>query len=47
MKKLLFNGCSFVAGDEIAWDKYCLEKKGRILDWQKCWTDPEFKNQPA
>ena len=47
MKTLLFNGCSFVAGDEIAWDKYCLEKKGRLLDWRKTWADPEFKNQPA
>ena len=22
-KKLLFSGCSFVAGDELVWDKFC------------------------
>ena len=32
MKKLLFNGCSFVAGDEIVWDQYCKES-GKILNW--------------
>ena len=47
MKRLLFNGCSFVAGDEIAWDQYCLEKKGRLINWRAFWADPELKNQPV
>jgi hypothetical protein len=46
-KTLIFNGCSFMAGDEIVWDKYCLEKKGRLLDWRNFWADLELKNKPA
>lgn len=26
MKKIILNGCSWVAGDEIVWDKFCIEK---------------------
>ena len=33
MKKVLFNGCSFVAGDEIAWDQYCKETEN-TLTWK-------------
>ena len=33
MKTLFFNGCSFVAGDEIVWKQYCTETRGREIDW--------------
>jgi hypothetical protein len=33
MKTILFNGCSFVAGDAVAWDRYCMEKFGEVLPW--------------
>lgn len=33
MKKILFNGCSFVAGDAIVWDKYCCEHNS-TLNWK-------------
>lgn len=39
MKTLLFNGCSYMAGDEVVWDNYCLQKKGRKLDWKSFWSD--------
>ena len=33
MKTLFFNGCSFVAGDEIVWEQYCIEKGVPPIDW--------------
>ena len=33
MKKLLFNGCSFTAGDAFMWDTYCKEVIGEHYDW--------------
>ena len=33
MKKLIFNGCSFMAGDEIVWKDYCIENNKSGLDW--------------
>jgi len=30
-----------MAGDEIAWEQYCLETKGRILKWRDYWSDKE------
>lgn len=35
MKKLLFSGCSFVAGDEIVWASYCKEQGRPGLDWKE------------
>lgn len=32
MKKILFNGCSFVAGDEIGWKSYC-DEAGISYTW--------------
>jgi len=34
MKTLLFNGCSFVAGDALVWDKYCQEVLKFSVDWK-------------
>jgi len=34
MKKILTNGCSFVAGDEIVWDKYIKENNRTELSWE-------------
>ncbi len=33
MKKLLFNGCSYTAGDELVWDTYCKEELGYVVKW--------------
>jgi hypothetical protein len=33
MKKILFNGCSFVAGNELVWAQYCLEHGKPDLVW--------------
>jgi len=37
MKTLLFNGCSFMAGDEIAWAQYCISKGKPVIDWNTFW----------
>lgn len=34
MKKIIFNGCSFMAGDEIAWEQYRKEV-GNGLTWEQ------------
>ena len=34
MKTLVFNGCSYVAGDAIVWDNYCKEVLNQNLDWK-------------
>lgn len=34
MKTLLFNGCSFVAGDEIVWDSYCIDSGVPGINWR-------------
>ena len=33
MKKIVFNGCSFMAGDELVWDDYSKEV-GTTLSWE-------------
>ena len=33
MKKIVFNGCSFMAGDELVWDNYSKEV-GNKLSWE-------------
>jgi len=33
MKKLIFNGCSFMAGDEIVWKDYCIQNNKPDLNW--------------
>ena len=33
MKKLLFNGCSYTAGDELVWDTYCKDILGYSSEW--------------
>jgi hypothetical protein len=38
MKTLLFNGCSFMAGDEIAWEQYCISKGSPIIEWGVSWS---------
>jgi hypothetical protein len=37
MKNLLFNGCSFMAGDELVWNNYCISKGRPIIDWNTFW----------
>jgi len=47
-KKLLFNGCSFVAGDEIVWDQFCefsLLKNPIEYTWDKFHKDKVTFNQ--
>jgi hypothetical protein len=48
MKTLLFNGCSFMAGDEIVWAQYCISKGKPVIDWNTFWLqihgDPEVKS---
>lgn len=34
MKKLICNGCSFMAGDEIAWENYCKENNKEVTDFK-------------
>jgi hypothetical protein len=38
MKTLLFNGCSFMAGDAIAWEQYCISKGRPSIDWNVFWS---------
>jgi hypothetical protein len=33
MKKVVFNGCSFMAGDELVWDRYQKEHNRKPVDW--------------
>jgi hypothetical protein len=33
MKKLIFNGCSFMAGDELVWEQYHKEHNRKLLPW--------------
>ena len=33
-KKILINGCSFVAGDEIVWNNFCKEVLQKNLPWE-------------
>ena len=33
MKTLLFNGCSYVAGDAIVWDRYCRDVLKHEVNW--------------
>ena len=37
MKTLLFNGCSFMAGDALAWKQYCISKGKSEIDWDTFW----------
>lgn len=39
-KKIIFNGCSFMAGDKIAWEQYCKEV-GNRLTWEQ-FCSPEY-----
>ena len=39
MKKIVFNGCSFMAGDELVWDDYSKEV-GNKLSWEWFTTGP-------
>ncbi|MFY8169675.1 MAG: hypothetical protein ACOVK2_01020 [Candidatus Fonsibacter sp.] len=44
-KKLLFSGCSFTAGDELVWDKYCedvLLKNPIMYNWEVFHKDDLF-----
>lgn len=34
MKRILFNGCSFVAGDAVAWNQYCLTHNKYNINWK-------------
>ena len=36
-KTLLFNGCSFVAGDAIFWEEYCLKNNLPKIEWMEIW----------
>jgi hypothetical protein len=33
MKKLIFNGCSFMAGDELVWEQYHKEHNRKLTPW--------------
>jgi hypothetical protein len=33
MKKLIFNGCSFMAGDELVWEQYNKERNRELIPW--------------
>jgi hypothetical protein len=50
MKKLIFNGCSFMAGDEIVWEQYQKEFNKETVPWfskenqSLALTDIEFRN---
>jgi hypothetical protein len=33
MKKLIFNGCSFMAGDELVWEQYHKERNRELTPW--------------
>ena len=41
MKKILFNGCSFMAGDELVWAQFCLEHNRPDLEWNNPLT-PDY-----
>ena len=51
MKKLVFNGCSFMAGDEIVWEQYQKEFNKETVSWYNkenkplALTDIEFRNE--
>lgn len=42
MKKIIFNGCSFMAGDEIAWEQYSREV-GNTLTWDDFCSKTKIK----
>jgi hypothetical protein len=39
MKKLVFNGCSFMAGDELVWEKYQKERGKEFQPWHQKQTN--------
>jgi len=41
MKRILLNGCSMVAGDEIAWKRFCIEYQLDI-DWYAILDYPQY-----
>jgi hypothetical protein len=41
MKRILLNGCSMVAGDEIAWKRFCIEYQLDI-DWYAILDDRQY-----
>jgi hypothetical protein len=43
MKKIVFNGCSFMAGDELVWDDYSKEI-GNKLSWEWFTTVPSVQH---
>jgi hypothetical protein len=47
LKTLLFNGCSFVAGDEIVWDSYCIDSGRPGLKWKNFAKTPSKTKEDA
>lgn len=45
MKKLVFNGCSFMAGDELVWEKYQKEHGGKFRPWHR--KQPDYDGDDA
>jgi len=45
MKKIILNGCSWVAGDEIAWDLFCYEKN--LIDEDYKTFNDRYHNTPT
>jgi hypothetical protein len=35
MKKIIVNGCSFIAGDELVWKDFCIQKFGIEYPWKE------------
>jgi hypothetical protein len=43
MKKLICNGCSFMAGDEIAWEQYCKTLSIEVMEYTiAAFTEPKL-----
>ena len=49
MKKLVFNGCSFMAGDELLWKQFHKEHNKQLLPWHdkivRSMDDIDFRNK--
>ena len=40
MKKIILNGCSFIAGDELVWEQYLKELGKDVNDNELIWNNP-------
>lgn len=44
MKKIVFNGCSFVAGDELVWQQYHTEYNKPLHSWWHTTNDANYED---